>query len=186
MTSPLKELQTEGEIDNLSRELPHNCNGLSLLIFTVAFALVGCSALLQHFEETALSNSESATSTPVLKNCTPTFSDEPSPTYRPNTPVRTVVGSGHVITGVVLSSRDCQPIANAMLEFWPEEAGIGHPSTSRATFFTDKNGHYRFECNLPEHIHMRISAEGYRTIFNNSYHPEGAPEGVFNIVLRPD
>lgn len=157
-----------------------------LLIFLLTFTPVGCSSLLHHFEETVLSTSEAATPTRVLQNCSPTFSDEPSPTYRPNTPVRTVVGSGHVITGVLLSSHDCQPIANAMLEFWPEEAGLGHPNTSRATFFTDDDGNFRFECNLPEHIHMRISAEGYRTIFNNSYHPEGQSEGVFNIVLRPN
>lgn len=96
------------------------------------------------------------------------------------------MGSGHVVMGVVLSSVDCQPIANAKLEFWPEEAGLGHPDSSRATFFTDESGRYRFECNQPEHIHMRISAPGYKTIGVNSYHPEGKAEGVFEIVLSPE
>jgi protocatechuate 3,4-dioxygenase beta subunit len=91
-----------------------------------------------------------------------------------------------MITGVVLSSVDCQPIANAKLEFWPEEGGMGHPNSSRAAFFTDSNGHYRFECNPPEHIHMRISAPGYQTIGVNSYHPNGAAEGTFDIVLEPE
>jgi protocatechuate 3,4-dioxygenase beta subunit len=97
-----------------------------------------------------------------------------------------VVGSGHVVTGVVLSSTDCQPIAGAELEFWPEEQGVGHPDSSRATFFTDPNGRYRLEGNPPEHIHMRISAEGNRTIGVNSYHPNGQAEGTFDIVLQPE
>lgn len=74
------------------------------------------------------------------RTCTPTFDDGVSPSYKPDTPERTVVGSGHVVTGVVLSSLDCQPIANAKLEFWPEEEGLGHPDSSRATFFTDERG----------------------------------------------
>ena len=97
-----------------------------------------------------------------------------------------MVGQGHILTGVVLSSETCEPIANAKLEFWPEEAGLGHPASSRATFFTDQNGNYRFECNPPEHIHMRISAHGYRTIGVNSYHPEGQAQGTFEVVLEPE
>ncbi len=128
-----------------------------------------------------------ATSAPAqARSCTPTFDDGVSPTYQPGTPVRTVVGQGHVLTGVVLSSKDCQPIANARLEFWPEEAGQGHPDSARATFYTDENGRYRFECNQPEHIHMRISAPGYRTIGVNSYHPNGAVVGTFDIVLEAE
>jgi hypothetical protein len=122
----------------------------------------------------------------ATRHCTPTNDDGVSPTYFPNTPVRSVVGHGHVLTGVVRSSRDCAPIANAKLEFWPEEANKGHPDTSRATLFSDQEGRYRFECNPPEHIHMRISAPGYRTIGNNSYHPNGRTEGTFDIVLAPD
>ena len=118
--------------------------------------------------------------------CQPTVDDGVSPSYKPDAPERTVVGQGHIVTGVVLSNVDCQPIANAKLEFWPEEEGLGHPDSSRATFYADQNGHYRFECNLPEHIHMRISAPGYRTIGVNSYHPEGKAEGVLDIVLQPE
>ena len=122
----------------------------------------------------------------VTKTCTPTLDDGVSPSYAPNTPERNVVGKGHVLTGVVLSSADYQPIAGAKLEFWPEEEGRGHPDSSRGTFFTDEQGRYRFECNQPEHIHMRISAEGYRTIGVNSYHPNGQAEGTFDIVLQPE
>jgi protocatechuate 3,4-dioxygenase beta subunit len=128
----------------------------------------------------------SPTSAKSKQTCRPTMDDGVSPSYAPNAPERTIVGKGHVVTGVVLSSADCQPIAHAKLEFWPEEEGLGHPDSSRATFFTDQDGHYRFECNLPEHIHMRISADGYRTIGVNSYHPNGQAEGTFDIVLQPE
>lgn len=96
------------------------------------------------------------------------------------------MGHGHVITGVVLSSVDCKPITHAKLEFWPEEGNLGHPDSSRATFYTDESGYYRFECNMPDHIHMRISAPGYETIGVNSYHPNGATQGTFDIVLKPE
>jgi catechol 1,2-dioxygenase len=130
-------------------------------------------------------NSSSTSVTPT-RTCTPTLDDGVSPSYVPNAPERTVVGKGHVVTGTVLSSADCQPIAHARLEFWPEEKGLGHPDSSRATLFTDPDGRYRFECNPPDHIHMRISADGYKTIGVNSYHPSGQVEGTFDIVLQPE
>lgn len=111
--------------------------------------------------------------------------DGVSPSYRPDAPERTVVGQGHVVTGVVLASTDCDPIVGAKLEFWPEEEGLGHPDDSRAVFFSDQDGRYWFQCNPPEHIHMRISAPGFRTIGVNSYHPEGRAEGVVDLVLDP-
>jgi len=120
------------------------------------------------------------------RRCEPTNDDGVSPSYQPNTPVRSVVGHGHVLSGTVQSSDDCMPIANAKLELWPEENNQGHPDSSRATLFSDQDGHYRFECNLPDHIHMRISAPGYRTIGVNSYHPNGQAAGTFDIVLVPE
>jgi hypothetical protein len=118
-------------------------------------------------------------------SCPPTHDDGVSPTYKPDSPVRVVVGRGHVLTGVVLSSRNCAPIPNAKLELWPEQAGKGHPEEQRATIYTNEQGLYRFECNPPEHIHMRISAPGYRTIGVNNYHPEGQSEGELDIALLP-
>ena len=120
-----------------------------------------------------------------LSRCAPTLDDGVSPSYRPGAPVRSVVGRGHTLTGVVRSSRGCRPIAGAQLELWPEEGQRGHPDASRATLFTDQDGRYRFECNPPDHIHMRISAPGHRTIGVNSYHPEGRTAGSLDLVLAP-
>jgi len=159
-----------------------NILGLILLLM-----LYSCApATQQPIQETETPASIPPTETVLApQSCTPTLDDGVSPSYIPDTPIRNVVGQGHVLTGTVRSSVDCLPISNAKLEFWTEEQGLDHPEASRATFFTDENGQYRFECNLPEHIHMRISADGFRTIGVNSYHPEGASTGTFDIVLRP-
>jgi protocatechuate 3,4-dioxygenase beta subunit len=158
----------------------------SLLIFTLILINQACAFATQvHTPETTVEVTASATAAKTITSCRPTLDDGVSPSYKSNTPEQTLVGHGHVISGVVLSSLDCKPIAHAKLEFWPEYEGQGHPDSARATFYTDENGAYRFECDPPEHIHMRISAEGYQTIGVNSYHPEGAAEGTFDIVLKP-
>ena len=124
--------------------------------------------------------------TVITSHCTPTWADELSPTYKPDAPVRSVVGHGHILTGTVRSSVNCAPIPGAKLELWPEGPDGGHPDEYHSTVFTDTSGAYRFECNPTDHIHMRISAPGYRTIASNAYHTQGQPEGVFDIVLEPD
>ena len=160
---------------------------LCLIFFVMILGSSACTMAPTHVADTATRVQIPSTATMARAgSCTPTIDDGVSPSYQPNTPERNVVGHGHILTGVVLSSVDCRPIANVQLEFWPEEEGLGHPDDSRATFFTDQNGNFRFECNPPEHIHMRISAPGYRTIGVNSYHPEGRAEGVFDIVLVPE
>ena len=156
-----------------------------LLACIIAVGETGCGSATRPVETISPTPIIVATVSPV-QNCTATPNDGVSPSYQPDTPVRSIVGHGHVLTGIVLSSADCQPIPNAKLEFWPEETGLGHPDSSRATLFADSNGQYRFECNPPEHIHMRISAEGFHTVGVNSYHPEGAAEGIMNFVLVPE
>lgn len=137
----------------------------------------------------AVQSSLAATSAPPAfvspSLCAPTLDDGVSPSYRPDAPIRSAVGRGHILTGVVRSSRGCLPIAGARLELWPEEGQRDHPDASRATLFTDRDGRYRFECDPPEHIHMRISAPGYRTIGVNSYHPDGQTTGSLDLVLAP-
>ncbi len=118
--------------------------------------------------------------------CTATTDDPPGP-YEPNPPIKNSVGKGHIVRGFVLSTDGCLPIAGAKVEMWPEIAGIGHDPNDRAAVLTDATGAYRFESRPPEHIHMHISAPGYKTIYSNAYHPApGQAEGTFNIVLVPD
>ena len=164
-----------------------------LIVSLITVLLLSCSPAAQPAAPTsvsptaALTPSLTASPTAVAASqCTPTFGDELSPSYKPDAPVRSVVGYGHILTGIVRSSADCAPIPDAKLELWSEEPGMGHPDEYRATVFTDSSGAYRFECNPTDHIHMRISAQGYRRIASNAYHTGGQPKGVFDIVLEPD
>ncbi len=130
-----------------------------------------------------------ASSTPRMSPpvaCTPTMADDLSPSYRPGASVRASVGRGHILSGIVRSGRDCAPLAGARLELWPEAPGGDHPESSRATLFTDRAGAYRFECDPPDHIHMRATAPGHRAFASNAYHPQGRALGTFDIVLAPD
>jgi len=167
---------------NMSIKSFHMLRPCYLNLLIVGLILIGCRQVEVPKHTTAPTVAASVTT----QTCTPTRDDGVSPTYKPNTPVRTSVGHGHVLTGIVRSSRACAPIANARVELWPEYAGRGHPDEMRATVLTNSEGKYRFECDLPEHIHMRISAEGYRTIGQNSYHPNGQAEGTFDIILTPE
>lgn len=151
---------------------------LALLISAV---LVGCRGSVVP----KTSGGSAARAPGADASCPLTLDDGLSPTYVPNAPVRSKVGTGHVLTGRVLSGRDCSPIPGAKVEVWPEYPGGGHPDSARATLFTDASGGYRFECGPPDHIHMRISAAGHVTIAQNSYHPEGRRTGTFDIVLAP-
>jgi len=153
---------------------------LVALLLAGAMLLAGCAPA----KPTA--SDGSASPSPARDSLAPTVDDGLSPSYKPDAPSRSVVGSGHVLTGTVVSSLDGTPIAGAKLELWPEYAGRGHPDEARATVFTGPSGGYRFTCDPPEHIHMKITADGYIGIAQNSYHPDGRSEGTFDIVLQPE
>ena len=172
----------------------------NLLALIIAFQNTACTPSPAHMNSavtaatvpaqvTAVKYTDAPTPGPigtVAASCNPTFDDGVNPTYRPGAPERNSVGHGHFMSGVVRSSFDCLPIAHAKIEVWAQYAGESHPASARATLYSDSDGSYRFECDPPEHIHLRISASGYRTINNNSYHPNGKIEGRFDLVLVPD
>jgi hypothetical protein len=92
-----------------------------------------------------------------------------------------------VLTGVVRSSVDCRPIAAARIVLQPAGNDDQHHYSQSATIITGADGAYRYESNPVEHIHMRVSAPGYRPIYTNRYHAErGQSEGTFDIVLVPE
>jgi hypothetical protein len=124
--------------------------------------------------------------------CHPTPAAGLGPFYEPNAPVRSSVGKGHILTGVVKSSLDCSPIAGARIEFWLANTKGRYDDDHRATVFSDESGKYRFESNFPpgysgrpSHIHMRVSARGYRTLVTQHYPVKGREEGAFNLVIIP-
>jgi protocatechuate 3,4-dioxygenase beta subunit len=136
----------------------------------------------------------------LAPNCTPTRpdGDTRNPHYHPGAPVRWSVGKGHLLTGVVRSSRRCRPIAHARLEVF--QAGpngrYSNGTTSwawRATLYSHRGGSYRFQGPVPgrydgtnPHIHIRVTAPGFRRVTTHYNVPPGETTGRLEITLRPE
>jgi protocatechuate 3,4-dioxygenase beta subunit len=122
--------------------------------------------------------------------CPPTEERENGPFYRPDAPVRTSVGSGYLLRGMVRSAATCRPVPGARLEFWlagPE----GYIDRYRATLFAAQDGGYRFSSPFPRdyggrpHIHIRVTAPGFQELFTHHYPQHGTGHGTFDLTLSP-
>jgi protocatechuate 3,4-dioxygenase beta subunit len=126
------------------------------------------------------------------EECRPTAPDMLGPFYKPDAPARSVVGKGYILSGVVRSSKDCSPISEARIEFWLTSPKGEYDDDHRATVHSDARGSYRFESNYPRpyggrppHIHIRVTAKGFRTLVTQHYPEEGSSSGIFDLVLIP-
>jgi protocatechuate 3,4-dioxygenase beta subunit len=133
-----------------------------------------------------------ATRSALAAGCKPTRPDSLGPFYKPNAPVRSSVGKGYLLSGVVKSAEDCSLIPEARIEFWLTGPDGNYNDDYRATVFSDTSGKYNFESNLPKdyafrppHIHVRISAAGYKTLVTQHYPAKGKSQGRFDLVLKP-
>ena len=122
--------------------------------------------------------------------CRPTPPDSLGPFYEPGAPVRARVGTGYVLTGRVLAARSCRAIPRARIEFWLANADGEYDDAHRATVIAARRGGYRFASSKPPsyssrppHIHLRVSARGYRTLVTQHYPRANRSSAVFNIVL---
>lgn len=122
--------------------------------------------------------------------CRPTPPDALGPFYEPGAPVRSKVGTGYVLTGRVLAARTCRAIPRARIEFWLANPQGEYDDAHRATVVAGRRGGYRFESNKPPsyqsrppHIHIRVSARGYRTLVTQHYPRANRASAVFNLVL---
>ena len=126
----------------------------------------------------------------LARSCAPTHADVLGPYYKPGAPVRSQVGSGHVLKGTVRAASDCAPVAGARIEFWLTGADGRYADDHRATVLSDAQGHYWFESSFPvpyagaqPHIHVRVTAKGYRTLATRYFPPARQGEGAFDLVL---
>ncbi len=133
-----------------------------------------------------------STAESLAADCKPTGSDILGPFYEPNAPVRSSVGKGYVLQGTVRSSKDCEPVAKAAIEFWLAGPDGEYDDAHRATVYSDAAGSYRFESNIPlpygarqPHIHIRVSAQGFKTLVTQHYPAQGKTEAGFDLVLIP-
>jgi protocatechuate 3,4-dioxygenase beta subunit len=126
------------------------------------------------------------------QECEPTRPDMLGPFYEAGAPERSKVGEGYVLTGRVLSARDCSPLEGARIELWLAGPGGRYDDAHRATVRSGEGGSYRFESNFPPgyfgrppHIHIRVSAEGHRTLVTQHYPEKGSSGASFDLVLIP-
>jgi protocatechuate 3,4-dioxygenase beta subunit len=123
------------------------------------------------------------------------------PFYRRNTPERAsllepgMAGTRLVVSGYVLT-RDCRPVAGALLDFWQADANGAYDNTGyrlRGHQFTDDAGRYSLETVVPalypgrtRHIHVKVQAPNQPVLTTQLYFP-GEPrnnaDGLFNRAL---
>jgi len=125
--------------------------------------------------------------------CTPTEPDMLGPFYKPDAPVRSSAGKGYVLSGTVRSAKECSSLGGARVEFWLAGPDGGYADSYRATVFSDKTGAYRFESHFPppyygrpSHIHIKVSASGFKTLVTQHYPARGQTQGTFDLVLIPE
>jgi len=129
----------------------------------------------------------------VALTCTPTEPDALGPFYKPDAPVRSSVGKGYVLTGTVRSASDCSAISGAKVEFWMAGPNGEYTDAFRAILFSGSSGAYRFESHIPppyygrpQHIHILVSAAGFRTLVTQHYPEKGKAAAAFDLVLIPE
>lgn len=127
---------------------------------------------------------------PASPRCQLTQGTGGDPFYKPNAPVRSRVGTGFVLTGIVRSGIDCAAMRGARVELWVRGPDGQYDDVHRGTVITDGNGRYRFESNFPgggfPHIHVRVAAPGHRPLEIRYVPRSGATTGVLDLVLEPE
>jgi hypothetical protein len=126
---------------------------------------------------------------PGQPSCKPTLSDGGGPN-RGAPPLRAKIGTGHVLTGVVLGPT-CEPVAGARVSFWQSNRNGVYTTASRGAVVTDRSGRFRFEGPLPTpydgrpaHIHIKVEAADFEPLYTR-YEPRGSRRGSVRLVLGP-
>ena len=128
----------------------------------------------------------------AASGCPATVPDGFGPFGRGSPPMRPSIGKGHLLTGVIVSSLDCRPIAGARVELWQSNAKGRYVRALSATVLTGRSGRFRFEGpypaayeGRPPHIHVRVVARGYEVLLSRYEPARGARKGSLRLVLLP-
>ena len=107
--------------------------------------------------------------------------------------MRAKIGTGHVLTGIVLSALDCGPLAGAQVQFWQSNRNGRYTTAGSGTVLTDRAGRFRFEGPVPTpyegregHIHLRVIAHGFKPLLTRYVPPRGSHHGSVRLVLEPE
>jgi protocatechuate 3,4-dioxygenase beta subunit len=139
-----------------------------------------------------LSAAGAGASAPTATGCPPTLDDGAGPFGRGAPPQRAKIGTGHVLTGVVLSSVDCRPLAGARIHLWQSNRRGQYVRAGSATVVADRAGRFRFEGPRPvgyegrsPHIHLRVVARNHELLVTRYVPSPGAKRGFVRLVLVP-
>jgi protocatechuate 3,4-dioxygenase beta subunit len=104
--------------------------------------------------------------------------------------MRAKIGTGLVLTGVVLST-SCAPVAGALVSFWQSNRNGVYTQAGRGAVMTSRSGQFRFEGprptgygGRPGHIHIKVEAPDFELLYTE-YEPRGASRGHVRLVLVP-
>ncbi len=148
------------------------------------------------------SEAQAALPTPVCTSpaeLTPALTE--GPYFKANSPERSSLleagmpGTQLTLTGYVLTA-DCQPVANALLDFWQADAS-GQYDNSGYTFrghqYTDENGRYELITVVPgeypgrtEHIHFKVQAPNGPVLTSQLFFPsvqDNQADRIFDPAL---
>jgi protocatechuate 3,4-dioxygenase beta subunit len=133
-----------------------------------------------------------APSAPGQPRCQPTIGDGAGP-FQANaiaTPLRSKIGTGHVLLGRVLAPPNCGPVRRALVYFW--QAGPnGYRPRGRGRVYTDRQGRFRIEGPVPAnygrgpHIHLAVLHPAYEDLLTRFDVRPGAKTGRIRLVLTP-
>lgn len=153
---------------------------------------------------TPVAQSPTASPTAACLDLKPTLAQTEGPYYTPNTPRRAsliepgMAGTRLKVTGLVLSTK-CQPVGNAMLDFWQADASGAYDNAGyrlRGHQFSDAQGRYALETVVPgeypgrtPHIHVKVQAPERPVLTTQVYFPDAArnqSDGIFRPELVMD
>jgi protocatechuate 3,4-dioxygenase beta subunit len=133
-----------------------------------------------------------AGATPDAFRCAPTVPDGFGPFGRGLPPQRAKIGTGHVLTGVVLSAETCRPLRGAQVQFWQSNRNGVYTRAGSATVITNREGRFRFEGPYPAsyegrepHIHIRVFARNHEPLLSRYVPARGAKRGSVRLVMVP-
>jgi protocatechuate 3,4-dioxygenase beta subunit len=187
------------------------------LLIPASALLAACARLLGAETPNAV---VSATSAPVLPTVTslplgtlaatpacgddddgPTIEQTEGPYFTPNSPERSSLledgmqGVYMIVSGRVLGT-DCQPIANALVDFWHADADGEYDNVAyrlRGHQFTDADGNYWLETIMPglypgrtRHFHVKVQRPNGAVLTTQLYFPDeadNATDGIFDQRL---
>jgi protocatechuate 3,4-dioxygenase beta subunit len=128
----------------------------------------------------------------LAASCRPTPDDGFGPFGQGLPPLRAKTGTGHVLTGVVISALDCKPVRGALVQLWQANRQGVYVRALSATVVTNGAGRFRYASprptsyeGLPPHIHVRVAAKGFETLLSRIVVASGTRRTNVRLVLVP-